>query len=83
MSTENNNNNSKKFVRWQVFAWAFSILTFLIITMSSFFQSSIASLNNKTQVMDRDITETKIFISEIHTDMRWVKLTLEEIKNNK
>ena len=62
------------YVKWRVFTWALAIVFILFGTVFNL----IIKNSNKLDVFNRDASEIKIQLSQIQTDILWIKLKLTE-----
>lgn len=78
---ENHNNLKNRKVSWVVFIWAISVMTGLIILLSGWFFSGLASLNGEVKDTNDDIVEVKILLGKMSTDLSWIKDEIQKINN--
>ena len=76
MTSEQSSNSDKKngYVSWKIFCWAISIV--LIIFGWAFI--SLASLTAKVDTYSTDLTEIRVQLSGIQTDLMWIKNNLSK-----
>jgi hypothetical protein len=75
MTSDQSSNGDKKngYVSWKIFCWAMTIVLILFGTVFS----SVAAMNSKVDTYTRDLTEIKIQLSGIQTDLIWIKNNLK------
>ena len=78
MPEQNQNNLKNRKVSWAVFIWAISVTTGLIVLLSGWFFTGLASLNGEVKDTNDDIVDVKILLGGMRTDISWIKDYMEK-----
>ena len=71
--------NNNKF---KIFSWAIGIIISIFIIFSGWIFAGMERINSRIDGHDSDIMESKIYLSAIQTDLKWIKEALNQIKDS-
>tara|TARA_Y100000034_G_C6850159_1_gene385620 strand:+ start:590 stop:805 length:216 start_codon:yes stop_codon:yes gene_type:complete len=67
------NMDNNKCVSWRVFTWAMGI----ILTVFSIIFITMGTLGSRVSVYSNEMTQIQVQLSQIQTDIEWIKLNLK------